>query len=189
MNTTQVGARRGAVAASLLLGALLLTGCGGSLRVTTAEVDDAAAIAGQSAFHVKPVSYDFQRDPEWEIPDSDWPTKTSEWSNAFAGECTNADKTVYTLGPGAEASEGAIVEFTVTDMNLGTYAYFYKSPGRVHGVLTITEAKSGQVIFKGSVDSPGTTDGYDRFSYEGRIKVAHLRVARDVEWLINRKLD
>ena len=186
MNVQSQIARKGAVLACLLV-AGLLGGCGGSLRVTTPEVDDAAAISSASSFHVKPVEYDFQRNPDWEISDSDWPTKQDEWTTAFQQECATADRPVSALAAGSEAGDGAIVEFTVTDMNLGTYAYFYKAPGWIRGLLTITDAKSGNVIFRGTVDSPGTTDGYDRFSYEGRIKVAHLRVARDVRWLINRQ--
>lgn len=186
MNVSTLFARRGVVMLCLL-GAGLLTGCGGALRVTTAEVDDPAAIRSASSFHVKPVEYQFERDPEWEIEDSDWPTKTGEWSTAFAQEAATADRPVDSLAAGAQAKDGAVVEFTVTAMNLGTYAVFYKAPGWIRGQLTITDAKTGNVMFRGTVDSPGTTDGYDRFSYEGRVKYAHLRVAHDVRWLINRQ--
>lgn len=189
MTASLTTARRGTMLLCLLATAGLLAGCGGGLRVTTAEIDDAAAIQSQSAFHIRPVQNTTKLNPEWEIEETDWPLKCDEWSASFAGECATAEKAVYALGPGADAKEGAIVEFTVSDMNLGTYAYFYKHPGWIHGILTITEAKSGKVIFRGAVDSPGTTDGYDRFSYEGRMKVAHLRVARDVAWLIDRTND
>ncbi|MCZ7604633.1 MAG: hypothetical protein M5U25_00885 [Planctomycetota bacterium] len=168
---------------------VLLVGCGGGLRVTTPEIDDAAALEAVSAFHIAQVENTTPINPEWEISESDWKLKTNEWSSQFAGECGRAEKAVYALGPGAEAKEGAVVSFKVTDMNLGTYAYFYKHPGWIKGVLTISDAASGKVLFRGSVDSMGTTDGTDRFSLEGRIKVAHLRVAQDVAWLIDRKSD
>jgi hypothetical protein len=166
--------------------ATLLAGCGGGLRVTKAEIDDAAGIRNAGAIHIKPVQYDFQRNAEWEISDADWPIKGQEWSSAMNGTAVEGARPVYTLGPGGEAKEGAVVEFVVTDMNLGSYAFFYNHPGRILGVLTIKDAKSGKVLFRGSVDSMGTTDGPDRFSYEGRIKVAHQRVGWDIEWLINR---
>lgn len=168
---------------------VLLVGCGGGLRVTTPEIDDAAALEAVSAFHIAQVENTTPINPEWEISESDWNLKTNEWSSQFAGECGRAEKAVYALGPGAEAKEGAVVSFKVTDMNLGTYAYFYKHPGWIKGVLTITDAASGKVLFRGSVDSMGTTDGTDRYSLEGRIKIAHLRVAQDVAWLIDRKSD
>ena len=169
-----------------LLAAGLLGGCGGGLRYITPEVDDAAAIESQSAFHIKPVVNNTNLKPEWEIEMSEWPAKCDEWTSQFAEDCGNAGKAVYVLGPGAEAKAGAIVELTVTDMNLGTYAYFYKAPGWIKGSITITDAKTGNVIFRGSVDAPGTTDGHDRYSYEGRIGVAHRNVGRDVAWLIDR---
>lgn len=168
---------------------LILVGCGGGLRVTTPEIDDAAALEAVSAFHIAQVENTTPINPKWEISEPDWKLKTNEWSSQFAGECGRAEKAVYALGPGAEAKEGAVVSFKVTDMNLGTYAYFYKHPGWIKGVLTISDAASGKVLFRGSVDSMGTTDGTDRFSLEGRIKVAHLRVAQDVAWLIDRKSD
>ena len=187
MNTRQTTARKGAMLAALLLGSIVLAGCGGGLRVITPEVDDAAAIQSQSAFHIKPVVNQTNLNPEWEIEESEWPGKCDEWTSQFAEECANAGKSVYTLGPGAEAKEGALVEFTVIDMNLGTYAYFYKAPGWIKGAVTITDIKSGKVIFKGTVDSPGTTSGVDRYSYEGRIGAAHRRVGRDIAWLIDRQ--
>lgn len=182
-------ARLGTMSVCLLAAVGLLAGCGGGLRVTTAEVDDAQAIRSASAFHLKPVEYDFERSAEWEISDAEWPTKTAEWTSAYNREVGGASRPVYTLGEGAQASDGAVVEFVVTDMNRGMYAFFVKTSGWIRGILTITDASSGNVIFRGSVDSPGTTEGTDRYSYEGRVKVAHLRVARDVEWLINRELD
>lgn len=173
--------------AGLAMLAVLLTACSGSLRVTSAEVDDAAAIERASSFHIKPVTYEFQRPADWEIPDNDWPTKTREWSDHFGKRATDSERPVYALGPGAEPKEGAVVEFVVTEMKLGYYAFFAAGPARIWGRLTITDAKTGKVIFKGAVDSPGSTEGSDRYSYEGRVKTAHTPVADDVRWLIRRK--
>ncbi|MBZ0138098.1 MAG: hypothetical protein K8I27_17210 [Planctomycetes bacterium] len=185
MNGTGNSARKGAVVASLL-SALLLVGCGGGLTVVTPEIDDARALAGTSSFYIEPVAYDFQRDPDWELSDGEWKVRTDDWSNQFANDCSAADKAVYT---GTAAPQGgARVELLITAMNLGTYAFFYKAPGWIQGILTIKDG-SGKVIFRGAVDSPGTTQGSDRYSLEGRIKVAHSRVARDVRWLINRTID
>ncbi|MBK8205380.1 MAG: hypothetical protein IPK87_01180 [Planctomycetes bacterium] len=186
MFSTFVASRVCAVVSCLALVGLL-AGCGGGLRVIKPEIDDAAALRSASAFHVKPVTYDFDRNPEWEISDSDWPIKHGEWSSALNTRTADAAKAVYALGPGAEAKEGAVIELTVTSMNLGTYAFFYKHPGNIIGIVTIKDAKSGNVMFRGSVESGGTTEGPDRFSYEGRIKVAHERVGRDLAWLIDRQ--
>lgn len=186
MISTAVSNRVCAVACCLAL-AGLLAGCGGGLRVIKPEIDDAAALRSASAFHVKPVVYDFTPDPEWEIPASDWPTKTKEWSSAFADWTGRTDaKAVYTLGPGSEAKEGAVIELTVTQMKLGHYAFFSAAPGRIWGKVTITDAKTGNVIFRGSLDSPGSTGTDDVYSYEGRVKTAHEPVARDLRWLIGR---
>jgi hypothetical protein len=184
MNAEIVTARKGALVVCLM--GLLLAGCGGSLKVVTPEIDDARAIADTSSFHIQPVQFDFERNPEWELSDSEWDVRTGEWNSSFSRDCASADKPVYSGGE--PSAGGATVELRVTEMNLGTYAFFYKAPGWIRGVLTITDSK-GNVIFRGSVDSPGTTEGYDRYSLEGRIKVAHSRVARDVRWLINRTVD
>ena len=184
MNVKKFSAGFGAL--MLCLSGLLLAGCGGSLKVVAPEVDDAAAIASISSFYIEPVQYDVEREPDWELSDSEWKTRTNDWSNQFAEKCTSADKAVYT---GTAAPEGgAKVELLITSMNLGTYAFFYKAPGWIRGILTIKDSK-GTVIFRGAVDSPGTTEGHERYSLEGRIEVAHSRVARDVRWLINRTLD
>lgn len=185
MNGMGTSARKGAVIACVL-SALLLLGCGGGLTVITPEVDDAAAIASTSAFYIEPVKYDKQPEAEWELSDSEWKVRTNDWSNQFANDCSSADKAVYTGA--TPPAGGARVEFLVTDMNLGTYAFFYKAPGWIRGILTIKDS-GGKAIFRGAVDSHGTTEGTDRYSLEGRIKVAHSRVARDVRWLINRTLD
>lgn len=165
----------------------LLSGCGGRMVWTTPEFDDAAALHATSSYHVMPVKYDFQRPAEWEISDSDWPKKCAEWSAALGDTARNArNKPVYVVGPNTEPKDGAIVQFTVTQMRLGTYAFMYVESGRIQGTLTVTDAKNGKVIFKGAVDAPGTTDGTDRYSYEGRMKVAHWRVGEDLAWLFNR---
>ena len=184
MNVKKLSAHAGALV--LCLSGLLLAGCGGGLTVVTAEIDDANAIASASSFYIEPVQYDVQREPDWELSDSEWKTRTNDWSNRFAADCSAADKAVYT---GTAAPQGgARVELLITAMNLGTYAFFYKAPGWIQGILTIKDG-SGKVIFRGAVDSPGTTEGHERYSLEGRIAIAHSRVARDVRWLINRTVD
>jgi hypothetical protein len=166
----------------------LLSGCGGRMVWTTPELDDAAALHATSSYHVMPVKYDFERPAEWEISDRDWPQKCAEWSAALGDTARNArNKSVYVVGPNTQPKDGAIVQFTVTQMRLGTYAFMFAEAGRIQGVMTVTDAASGKVIFKGSVDAPGTTEGNDRFSYEGRMKVAHWRVGDDIAWLIRRE--
>jgi len=168
--------------------AVVLAGCGGGLRVIKPEVDDAAAIQATTAFHVAPVKYDFDVPAEWEIKSADWPSKTADWSRAFAEWTSRTDKKpVYVLAPGSTASTGARIDMTVTNMKLGTYSFFVNMPGRIWGTVTITDIKSGKVIFKGSFDSPGNHEGSDMYAYEGRVKQAHRPVAEDLTWLINRE--
>jgi len=170
------------------LSAVILTGCGGGLRVITPEVDDAAGLRAVTAYHVKPVTYDFEVPADWEIPAKDWPTKTGDWSRAFAEWTSRADgKAVYTLGPSSEAKDGAVIETSVTSMRLGTYAFFVKAPGRISGMVKISDVKSGKVLFKGSFEAMGDSDGTDVLSYEGRVKTAHRPVAADLRWLIERQ--
>lgn len=170
------------------LSAVILTGCGGGLRVIKPEVDDAAGLRAVSAYHVKPVSYDFEVPADWEIPANEWPNKTRDWNSAYGSWVAQAGgKPVYILGTGADSKDGAIIETSVTSMRLGTYAFFVKSPGRINGRVTITDAKSGKVLFKGSFDAMGDHEGSDILSYEGRVKTAHRPVAADLRWLIERQ--
>lgn len=174
--------------ALVAFGALLLVGCGGGLRVIKPEVDDVVALRSASAFHVKPVTYDFEVPADWEIPAKDWPVKTGEWNKAYSDWASHTErKPVYALGPGSEASEGAVIETSVTSMKLRIYTFFVNALARIWGKVTITDVKSGKVIFKGAFEAPGGSSGHDFLSYEGRVKTAHKPVAEDLAWLINRE--
>ncbi|MBX3458991.1 MAG: hypothetical protein KF696_03365 [Planctomycetes bacterium] len=179
--------RRASAAVVVLSLAVLLVGCGGGLRVIKPEVDDAAGLRAVSAYHVAPISYDFDVPAEWDVTEKDWAEKTSDWRRDYSKIIGQADKPVYVLGPGSKATDGAIIETSVTQMKVGTYAYFFKSPGHIWGSVTIRDAKSGNVLFKGSFDSMGRTDDREVMTFGGRVKLAHEPVAYDLRWLINRR--
>jgi hypothetical protein len=169
-----------------LLIALLLTGCGG-FRCITPSVDDQPAIKAESAFHVKPVNYAMEPDPKWDVSDADWANKTADWSNAFCQEVATASRCpVNVLSADSEPKDGALVEFTVTDISPGTYSYFVNTPGRVWGNVTITDIKSGNVLFKGTVDAVGDTRSHLEMTFGGRVQSAHYPVAWDLRDVINR---
>ncbi|MCL4731912.1 MAG: hypothetical protein KJ044_15950, partial [Planctomycetes bacterium] len=165
----------------VVLSAAILAGCGGGLRVIKPEVDDAAGLRAVTAYHVKPVSYDFEVPKEWDVTTDDWAKKTADWSREYAnGIAATRAKPVYTLGPGASVGKGAIIETSVTQMKVGTYAYFVKTPGRIWGKVTITDAESGKVLFRGSFDSTGSTDTGEVMTFGGRVKTAHDPVTWDL---------
>ncbi|MBX3475631.1 MAG: hypothetical protein KF754_14765 [Planctomycetes bacterium] len=170
------------------LSAVILTGCGGGLRVIKPEVDDAAGLRAATAYHVMPVSYDFDVPKEWDVSADDWAGKTKDWSREYAnGIAAARGKPVYMLSKDAKPGKGAVIETSVTQMKVGTYAFFVKTPGRIWGKVTITDSESGKVLFRGNFDSTGSTDTGEVMTFGGRVKTAHDPVTWDLRWLIDRK--
>jgi len=164
----------------LLMSLFALAGCS-SHQALLFEQSDAHALQSASEFHVKPVKIDVSVDPRWEIEKSDWDQKLREWSSAYMEELVKSKgRRCYELAPGTASSSGAIIELQVLDLEIGHHSLFSYAPAKLFGMLTITDAKSGRLIYRAKAKGETTGAGYEAYTTGGRVKFALLDVARAV---------
>lgn len=157
--------------------ALLLAGCGGGHQVLFIETNNEKAMQESGEFYVRPLKIDVPPNPEWEIEPLDWDNKNREWKADFIKELVDSKGRRF-QPLHQPPKEGAIVELQILDMNIGHYSLFSYDEARVFGYLTVTDAKSGELIFKATARGETTGAGYEAYTTGGRVKFALLDVAR-----------
>ena len=164
---------------------LLLTGCGAPGFFTIEQIDE-PGLRNASTLNANEPQWDFKRPANWEISDKDWNEMHQDSSTAYLRELRqNNGRRFYVIAPGKQPDNGALVELKVTDIDRGHYTFFTYMPAVVQASLTITDAKSGKVLFKGKGKSR-TSGGAGPASYGdgGRIESAHVVMANEIIRLV-----
>lgn len=173
----------GKVTLSLVM-LFLLAGCGPPRFFTVEEMDE-QALRGATAFHSKPVEWDFQRPANWEISDKDWKEMYEVSNSAYQRVLvTEVNRKIYELAPGAGTSSGAVIDLRVNRIARGHYSFFTWGPATLDARLTITDASSGKVLFRGSGVGRTQIQNAETAGDGGRLKYAHTHLADEIEALL-----
>ncbi|KAA0215746.1 hypothetical protein EDM80_05175 [bacterium] len=173
----------GKVTLSLIM-LLMLAGCGPPRFFTVEEMDE-QALRSATAFHSKPVQWDFQRPANWEISDKDWQEMYEDSNAAYQRVLvTKVNRKVYELAPGAGASSGAVIDLRIHRIARGHYSFFTWGPATLDAKLTITDVSSGKVLFRGSGVGRTQIQNAETAGDGGRLKYAHTHLADEIEALL-----
>lgn len=169
----------------------LLAGCGAP-RFFRTEVLDEAALKEISTYHARPVDVQFIRPPTWGLKDYEWDDMMTNGDQAYARGLLVVDKPVMMrVGKDGTPDSGGVIDVKVTNVKRGHYAFVTWAPAIVDATVTITEAKTGKVVFKGFGQgiTPDRGSGVNNFTWElvgdgGRLKGAFFDLGRDLAWTL-----
>ncbi|MCC6575072.1 MAG: hypothetical protein IT462_14945 [Planctomycetes bacterium] len=172
----------------------LLAGCGAP-RYFKTEVLDEAALKQMRAYHAHPVDVDFTRPATWELKDGEWNEMMEHGDQAYTRGLLVVDKpAMFKIGKdsmpaSSDAGPHAVIDLKITNIKRGHYSFFTWGPAILDCWATITDAKTGKVIFKGfahgiTPERGGTHYNWELAGDDGRLKGAHYDIGRKLAWTL-----
>lgn len=160
----------------LLTLTLLLGGCTGYSRVLEQTPPD-KLLAAAKVYKVAPVSFTWTPPANWEVTGEEWEKERKTLSDAFRQEVKEESrKQVDILKLDDKPTEGVRVDCNVFAADCGGWG----SSGTIAAEVTLTDIKSGRVLYKGKLEGNSRNAGMEGKDSWGRFRVGLQNIAREV---------